>query len=74
MIFLDAVKSIDTGFVWKSFTGTELRYFHHFSFEKILLIFFLSYMNENNDIWVNGEDLKYEYAYFSVNAITGKKP
>ena len=30
-------------------------------------------MNENNDIWVNGEDLKYEYAYFSVNAITGKK-
>ena len=29
-------------------------------------------MNEQKDIWVNGEDLKHEYAYFTFNNIAGK--
>ena len=30
-------------------------------------------MHENDENWVNGEDLKYEYVYFSKNGIRGKK-
>lgn len=29
-------------------------------------------MNENSDRWVNGEDLKYEYAYFTTEEIRGE--
>lgn len=29
-------------------------------------------MNENDDVWVNGEDLKYEYTYFAVDEKSGK--
>ena len=31
-----------------------------------------SYINENDDIWVNGEDLKYEYTYFAVDEMSGE--
>ena len=30
-------------------------------------------MNNDNASWVNGEDLKYEYTYFSKDMIAGKK-
>ena len=30
-------------------------------------------MNNNNASWVNGEDLKYEYTYFSKDMIAGKE-
>ena len=30
-------------------------------------------MNNDNASWVNGEDLKYEYTYFSKDMIAGEK-
>ena len=46
--------------------------FRLFCLRKSIFIF-TSYMHENDENWVNGEDLKYEYVYFSKNGIRGKK-
>ena len=70
LIFLDAHRSIETGFRWQSFNGTDLRYMHDFFSEISTLV--SSYINENDDIWVNGEDLKYEYTYFAVDEMSGE--
>ena len=32
----------------------------------------LSYINENNEGWINGEDLKSEYVYFNKHRIIGE--
>ena len=77
---LNAIKSIDTGFRWQTFNGTDLRLNFSLSIyaSKYLKFFvfdqsFSSYMNNNNASWVNGEDLKYEYTYFSKDMIAGKE-
>ena len=81
MIFIDGIKSIDTGFRWQTFNGTELKLGLN-AFSRLQLISLvvkksnvalLSYLNENNDGWVNGEDLKFEYVYFNTNKIIGTK-
>ena len=46
--------------------------FRLFCLRKSIYIF-TSYMHENDENWVNGEDLKYEYVYFSKTGIRGKK-